>query len=117
MLVYEKIKIENERIKKMNNETNEYEQKLDPFSKFTKTEKQSRIQNLKIHDKFTLSLGRFILSSKTARFIFFLYFLVIHLLIFLSSYKIAHSESAHRALSAECASLYKEIDLSTRPIK
>ena len=92
----------------LNRYTNEYEQKLDPFSKFTKTEKQSRIQNLKIHDKFTLSLGRFILSSKTARFIFFLYFLVIHLLIFLSSYKIAHSESAHRALSAECASLYKE---------
>ena len=92
----------------LNRYTNEYEQKLDPFSKFTSTERQKRIQNLKLHDKFTLSFGRFILSSKTARFIFFLYFLIIHLLIFLSSYKIAHSESAHRAVSAECANLYKE---------
>jgi homeobox protein cut-like len=92
----------------LNRYTNEYEQKLDPFSKFTRTEKQNRIQNLKIHDKFTLSFGRFILSSKTARFIFFLYFLIIHLLIFLSTYRIAHSESAHRYVSAECSELYKQ---------
>lgn len=91
----------------LNRYTTEYEQRLDPFTKFTSNERQKRYANLKLHDKFTLSLGRFILSNKTGRFIFFLYFLIIHLLIFMCTYKIASQESNHRFISAECSNLYK----------
>jgi homeobox protein cut-like len=92
----------------LNKYTNEYEKRLDPFQKFTSNEKQKRYTNLKLHDKFTLSLGRYILSSKTGRLVFVLYIAIIHLLIFLSTYKIAHTESAINHMSAECAKMYGE---------
>ena len=91
----------------MNKYTNDYEKRLDPFSKFSYQEKQRSYANLKLHDKFTLSFGRFILSNKTSRMIFCGYFLIIHLLIFLNLYHLAHNESTHRDLSVECALAYK----------
>jgi homeobox protein cut-like len=90
----------------LNRYTNEYEKRLDPFTKFRSNERQKTYTNLKLHDKFTLSLGRFILSSKTGRLVFVLYIAIIHLLIFLSSYKIAHTESEMNHMSAECAKMY-----------
>lgn len=92
----------------INKYTNDYEKKLDPFSKFSYREKQKRYSNLKLHDKFTLNFGRFILSSKMARLIFFAYFLIIHLLIFGSLYFIAHKDASHRDISAECSQHYKD---------
>lgn len=92
----------------LNRYTTEYEKKLDPFSKFNYREKQKRYSDLKLHDKFTLIISRFIVSSKTARLIFFGYFFLIHLLIFLSLYTIAHQDASHRDFSAECAHAYRE---------
>ena len=88
----------------LNKYTNEYEQKLDPFTKFSNAEKQKRYSNLKLHDKFTLSFGRFILSSKMARLIFCGYFFVVHLLIFASMYHLAHHNDALRDYSHLCDS-------------
>lgn len=99
---------EDESFNVLNKYTNEYEKRLDPFSKFNYREKQKRYTDLKLHDKFTLSFGRFILSSKLARLIFFAYFFVIHLLIFLSLYSIAHRDASHRDLSAVCAHAYQD---------
>ncbi|CAF0955737.1 unnamed protein product [Brachionus calyciflorus] len=92
----------------LNRYTTEYEKKLDPFSKFNYREKQKRYSDLKFHDKFTLNIGRFILSSRLARLIFFGYFFVIHLLIFLSLYTMAHRDASYREFSAECALAYKD---------
>jgi homeobox protein cut-like len=91
----------------LNKYTNDYEKRLDPFSKFSFREKQKRYANLKLHDKFTLNFGRFILSNKTARLIFCAYFLLIHLLIFLNLYHVAHTGATNRDMSAECAHAYK----------
>jgi homeobox protein cut-like len=92
----------------LNKYTSEYEKRLDPFSKFNYREKQKRYSNLKLHDKFTFQFGKFILGNKTARLVFAGYFLVIHLLIFISLYFMAHSSAYARDLSAECASSYKD---------
>jgi len=87
--------------------TSDYESRLDPFSKFSLREKQKRYTNLKLHDKFTLNFGRFILSNSTSRLVFCLYVLVIHLLIFFNLYHMAHHTSSNRDLSAECAHAFK----------
>jgi homeobox protein cut-like len=92
----------------LNKYTSEYEKRLDPFSKFNYREKQKRYSNLKLHDKFTLQFGKFILSNKLARLIFVGYFVVIHLLIFLSLYNVAHNKASIRDLSAECANSYRD---------
>lgn len=92
----------------LNKYTSDYERKLDPFSKFNYREKQKRYTNLKLHDKFTLNFAGFILSSKTARLIFFAYFLIIHLLIFASLYFMAHKEASHRDFSAECSQNFRD---------
>lgn len=91
----------------LNKYTTAYENRLDPFSKFSYREKQRRYANLKLHDKFTLNFGRFILSSSTSRMIFCGYFIILHLLVFLNLYHAAHNASSKRDLWAECAHAYK----------
>ena len=92
----------------LNRYNNEYEKRLDPFSNFNFKEKQKRYTNLKLHDKFTLNFSRFILSNKTSRLVFCAYFLVVHLLIFINLYNVAHNDASRRDLSAECASSYRD---------
>lgn len=92
----------------LNKYTNEYEKRLDPFAKFNYKEKQKRYENLQLHDKFTLSFGKFVLSNKFARLIFCAYFFVIHLLIFMSLYHMAHHDAKTRDYSALCADAYKD---------
>lgn len=91
-----------------NKYTNEYESRLDPFTKFNLNEKQKRYSNLKLHDKFTLNFGRFILSNKTSRLIFCAYFFIIHMLIFFCLHNMARTDVAYRDLSADCAQAYKQ---------
>jgi len=91
----------------LNKYTSEYENRMDPFAKFNYREKQKRYSNLKFHDKFTLNFGRFILSNKTSRLIFCAYFFIIHMLIFLNLYNMAHNDNTHRDLSFECANSFK----------
>lgn len=46
-------------------------------------EKQKKYESLKIHEKFALNFGRFILSSHQSRTFFVIYFVLVHILIFL----------------------------------
>ncbi|TRY89078.1 hypothetical protein DNTS_009802 [Danionella cerebrum] len=88
--------------------SSQYEERLDPFSSFSKRERQRRYQSLSPWDKATLSLGRVILSNKTARTIAFFYTLMLHCLIFLVLYKAAWSESIGRDCAAFCAKKYSD---------
>lgn len=88
--------------------SSQYEERLDPFSSFSKRERQRRYLNLSPWDKATLSLGRVILSSKTARTIAFFYTLFLHILVFLVLYKTAWSESIGRDCAAFCAKKYSD---------
>ncbi|XP_041924076.1 cut-like homeobox 1b [Alosa sapidissima] len=88
--------------------SSQYEERLDPFSSFSKRERQRRYLNLSPWDKATLSLGRVILSSKTARTVAFFYTLFLHCLVFLVLYKTAWSESIGRDCAAFCAKKYSD---------
>lgn len=74
----------------------EYEKQLDPFAKFSQRERARKYMNLSPHDKVTLSMGRIILGSKTARTIAFFYTILIHCLLYLILYKFANTEDCKR---------------------
>lgn len=80
----------------------QYEEKLDPFSSFSKKEKMRKYMNLKPYERITLSMGRFIMGNSVARTVTFFYTLLLHLLVFLVLYKIAHTNECKRDLAAEC---------------
>uniref|UniRef100_A0A8D1CGP0 Protein CASP n=1 Tax=Sus scrofa TaxID=9823 RepID=A0A8D1CGP0_PIG len=63
----------------------QYEERLDPFSSFSKRERQRKYLSLSPWDKATLSMGRLVLSNKMARTIGFFYTLFLHCLVFLVS--------------------------------
>ncbi|KAB1263245.1 Protein CASP, partial [Camelus dromedarius] len=62
----------------------QYEERLDPFSSFSKRERQRKYLSLSPWDKATLSMGRLVLSNKMARTIGFFYTLFLHCLVFLA---------------------------------
>ncbi|XP_077692996.1 protein CASP isoform X3 [Eretmochelys imbricata] len=86
----------------------QYEERLDPFSSFSRKERQRKYLSLSPWDKATLSMGRLILSSKTARTVAFFYTLLLHCLVFLVLYKTAWSESVGRDCTAYCAKKYAD---------
>ncbi|XP_067101850.1 cut-like homeobox 1b isoform X1 [Osmerus mordax] len=88
--------------------SSQYEERLDPFTSFSKRERQRRYLSLSPWDKATLSLGRGILSNKMARTIAFFYTLFLHCLVFLVLYKTAWSESIGRDCNAFCAKKYSD---------
>uniref|UniRef100_A0A1A7WBL6 Protein CASP n=1 Tax=Iconisemion striatum TaxID=60296 RepID=A0A1A7WBL6_9TELE len=88
--------------------SSQYEERLDPFSSFSKRERQRRYLSLSPWDKATLSLGRVILSNKMARTIAFFYTLFLHCLVFLVLYKTAWSESIGRDCTTFCAKKYAD---------
>ncbi|KAM3856727.1 protein CASP isoform 1-T1 [Vipera latastei] len=88
--------------------SSQYEERLDPFTSFSRKERQRKYQSLSPWDKATLSLGRLVLSNKMARTIAFFYTLFLHCLVFLVLYKIAWSESMERDCSAYCAKKYAD---------
>uniref|UniRef100_A0A5F7Z8V3 Protein CASP n=1 Tax=Macaca mulatta TaxID=9544 RepID=A0A5F7Z8V3_MACMU len=65
--------------------SSQYEERLDPFSSFSKRERQRKYLSLSPWDKATLSMGRLVLSNKMARTIGFFYTLFLHCLVFLVS--------------------------------
>ncbi|TKC38049.1 hypothetical protein EI555_005745 [Monodon monoceros] len=81
----------------------QYEERLDPFSSFSKRERQRKYLSLSPWDKATLSMGRLVLSNKMARTIGFFYTLFLHCLVFLVLYKLAWSESVERDCATFCA--------------
>ncbi|KAM8999202.1 protein CASP isoform 13-T14 [Sarcophilus harrisii] len=88
--------------------SSQYEERLDPFSSFSKRERQRKYLSLSPWDKATLSMGRLILSNKMARTIGFFYTLFLHCLVFLVLYKTAWSESVERDCAAYCAKKYAD---------
>ena len=75
----------------------QYEEQLDPFAKFSQRERARKYMNLAPHDKVTLSMGRVILGSKTARTITFFYTIFIHCLLYLILYRFANQEDCGKA--------------------
>uniref|UniRef100_A0A4W3IFU0 Cut-like homeobox 1b n=1 Tax=Callorhinchus milii TaxID=7868 RepID=A0A4W3IFU0_CALMI len=83
--------------------SSQYEERLDPFTSFSRKERQRRYLSLSPWDKATLSMGRIILSNKMARTIAFFYTVLLHCLVFLVLYRVAWSESVGRDCTAYCA--------------
>uniref|UniRef100_A0A8C9L3P1 Protein CASP n=1 Tax=Panthera tigris altaica TaxID=74533 RepID=A0A8C9L3P1_PANTA len=83
--------------------SSQYEERLDPFSSFSRRERQRKYLSLSPWDKATLSMGRLVLSNKIARTIGFFYTLFLHCLVFLVLYKLAWSESMERDCATFCA--------------
>ncbi|XP_073523865.1 protein CASP isoform X4 [Phyllobates terribilis] len=88
--------------------SSQYEERLDPFSSFSRKERQRKYLSLSPWDKATLGMGRLILSNKMARTIAFFYTLFLHCLVFLVLYKTAWSESVGRDCAAYCAKKYSD---------
>ncbi|NP_001392015.1 protein CASP isoform n [Mus musculus] len=88
--------------------SSQYEERLDPFSSFSKRERQRKYLGLSPWDKATLGMGRLILSNKMARTISFFYTLFLHCLVFLVLYKLAWSESVERDCAATCAKKFAD---------
>ncbi|CAF4295417.1 unnamed protein product [Rotaria sp. Silwood2] len=85
-----------------------YDASLDPFTNFTKEERQKKYESLKLHEKFALNFGRFILSSHQSRTFFVIYFILVHILIFLSLYKMVHTGSSVRDMLQICFDKFRE---------
>ncbi|VDL75150.1 unnamed protein product [Nippostrongylus brasiliensis] len=66
-----------------NNYSQQYERRLDPFQRFGQAETQRSYSRLPMHDRASLSIGRAIMTSASARMTFFFYLIVLHLLVFL----------------------------------
>ncbi|XP_069342512.1 protein CASP isoform X4 [Eulemur rufifrons] len=88
--------------------SSQYEERLDPFSSFSKRERQRKYLSLSPWDKATLSMGRLVLSNKMARTIGFFYTLFLHCLVFLVLYKLAWSESMERDCATFCAKKFAD---------
>ncbi|XP_072164316.1 protein CASP-like [Diadema setosum] len=86
----------------------QYEERLDPFNSFSRKERMRKYMGLSPFDKATLNTGRLILSSKIARTIFLMYIIILHLLVFLVLYKMAHTESCKRDVASECVQKFAE---------
>lgn len=80
----------------------QYEEQLDPFAKFSQRERARKYMNLAPHDKVTLSMGRVILGSKTARTITFFYTIFIHCLLYLILYRFANQDDCSKMLNKKC---------------
>ncbi|CAM6089630.1 unnamed protein product [Calypogeia fissa] len=76
-----------------------YEDDINPFTQFSKKEKERRYKELGIRDKITLSSGRFLLGNKYARTFIFFYSIGLHLLVFMSLYKF--SVLSHHSVRSE----------------
>ncbi|MCO5583113.1 hypothetical protein L7F22_037021 [Adiantum nelumboides] len=66
-----------------------YEEDMNPFTAFSKKEKERRYKELGLRDKITLTSGRFLLGNKYARTFIFFYSIGLHLLVFTSLYRMS----------------------------
>eukprot|EP00897_Mesotaenium_endlicherianum_P001076 jgi/Mesen1/1096/ME000123S00274 len=70
-----------------------YEERMNPFNEFHEKEQERSYKNLRLHDKITLSGGRFFLSSNYGRLFIFFYTILLHVLIFFILYRNMHSRT------------------------
>ncbi|XP_065830385.1 protein CASP-like [Oscarella lobularis] len=86
----------------------EYEARMDPFSVFSRRERERRIVDLSGPEKATLNMGRFILSSKFARLFIFFYTVFLHLLVFGVLYKLATTSACKRDVAHDWMNKYAQ---------
>lgn len=77
---------------------NLYEDSVNPFTLFNRKEKQERYKGLNTAEKVTLHTGRFFLANKYSRTFIFFYALALHLLVFLTLYKLANTATLRPAV-------------------
>jgi len=68
-----------------------YEDTINPFAIFNRKERYKRYKDLNPAEKVILNGGRILLSSKYSRLFLFFYSVGLHLLVFATLYKIAHT--------------------------
>lgn len=66
-----------------------YEETINPFAAFSNKEKEQRYKELGLRDRITLTSGRFLLANKHARTFVFFYSIGLHILVFLSVYRLS----------------------------
>eukprot|EP00158_Paraphelidium_tribonemae_P008134 Partr_v1_DN28485_c0_g1_i4_m41362 putative Cut-like homeobox len=59
-----------------------YENKLDPFSQFSRKEQRRRMSKMEFSDRFAVQISRFFLSTKHSRVFLVIYTALLHLLVF-----------------------------------
>jgi len=82
--------------------SSQYEDNLDPFTSFSRKEKQRRYMNLSPPEKVTLGVSRMILTSKIGRTIFFFYMLFMHFLLYVVLYKYAYVDDCKHHIADLC---------------
>ena len=76
-----------------------YENKLDPFTSFSRQERQRKVENLNVIEKIILWMVRFVLGNKIARIIVFVYAIFLHIMVFVVLMWMAVSESRARQVA------------------
>lgn len=71
-----------------------YEEQLNPFAAFSAAERFRNYQDMNVVDKITLQGARAFLANKTARMMVFMYFISLHVLVFLTLYMWGHHHCA-----------------------
>lgn len=70
-----------------------YETSVDPFAVFNRNERSKRKEGLNPAERLVLDTSSFFLANRTTRMILFGYMLVLHLLVFLSTWRLAHTSA------------------------
>lgn len=68
-----------------------YEDAANPFMEFSKRERMRKIREMNATDRFLYKSAKVLLSNKYIRLGFFIYMILLHLVVFLSLYKLAWS--------------------------
>lgn len=92
--------------------SNQYEANLDPFTSFSRREKQRKYLNLSAPEKITLGMTRMILNSKLGRTVFSVYMLCMHFLLYVVLYKYAYVDDCKHHIADLC---YKKFGAQMSP--
>ncbi len=79
----------------------QYDQKLDPFTSFSQSERQRRYGQLSVFEKIILSFVQFMMGNKMARLFVFAYSVLLHVLVFLVLMRMAYNDAYRRDLASE----------------
>ena len=82
--------------------SSQYEEGLDPFTSFSRKERQRKYQNLSPPEKITLGISRMILGSKIGRTVFFFYMLFMHFMLYVVLYKYAYVDDCKHHIADLC---------------
>lgn len=79
----------------------QYEEQLNPFTLFSRRERLRRLQELSAPERAVVRMGQRLLSARVSRLFLFFYSVSLHVLVFLTLYKMQHvSQMAHHAATS-----------------